>query len=241
MNLPRSKGQALATGRTALLADPPCFALELLARVDARGATSVPYAMRLADGEVDALAGAFADAVHFLSILHGTHPSFAELAETGAGASCPPVVAEWLMQAAIAFEGDRQWLARLVLAAGPSPFTLGLTQAEQAVRGQRDAMLTLARSDRPACALGAAAALLHDWDQIRPCLAASAARLWEGRAPRRSDDEPPVPRDLTRAAVIAATGTAATRRALQFGAEQLLVIHRTLWDLLEARQAASLP
>ncbi len=223
--------------RANLRADPPCFAFDLLNHIDQDGAASNLHLSHLGAGQLRPLDVALSDAAHFLSILHGTHPSFAELAEHGAGMTCPPVVTEWLAMAANTFDSDRQWLTALVLACGTTKITQGLTQTEQLVRNQRDAMLTLARSERAACALGAAAAMVHEWDVIRSALLKAAHHVGHARITAHMGLSDELPRDLTRLAMIASAGTAATRRALSFGARQLVGIHRTLWDLLEARHA----
>jgi hypothetical protein len=91
----------------------------------------------------------------------------------------------------------------------------------------------LARSERNGCALGAAMAVVLDWGDVRVALDAAA---------RRFGVEPP-PYALADAAAIAGVADQfgaqlAAQRALLFGAEQILLQHRGLWDLLESRHAA---
>lgn len=220
--------------------DPMVFASDVLGYFGQSGSAAHAYPAQLRDGSVTPLGPAVADVLHFFCILHGLHPSFAELAEAGAGPNCPVEVRNWLCNAALAFEHDRQWLARLAVIAGPPVNRLGLTTAEQVVRGQREAVLTLARSERAACALGAAAALAHDWNTIRRVLDEAGRRLWDEKSPPCGWAEDSLSADSTRQAIAATATSPATQRAVMFGATQLLGLHAALWDLLEARQAAAL-
>lgn len=157
------------------------------------------------------------EAVHFFALLHAERPSAATVA-----AAVDPH--PWVARFAIQFEMDRGWLARLVVAGG-TPCRTELTRHELLVRAQREAMLTLAKSDRVGCALGAVAALAADWPTVRATLSGEAAKPSD----KRIAD-----------AIEGAAHSPAARRAISFGATQMLGIHHTLWDLLEARQAASL-
>lgn len=159
-----------------------------------------------------------AEALHFFALLHAERPSAATVA-----AAVDPH--PWVARFATQFEGDRAWLARAAVAAG-APRRLDLTRHEMLVRAQRDAMLTLAKSDRLGCALGAVAGLAVDWPAVRAALSGDAAREAD-------------PRVLE--AIAGAALTPQARRAIGFGLVQMLAVHRNLWDLLEARQAASLP
>jgi hypothetical protein len=94
-------------------------------------------------------------------------------------------------------------------------------------------METLAVSERRGCALGAAMALVLDWAAVRRCLDAAAQRF--------GVDAPPYPaadRDSATALADSYADAAPVQRALLFGAEQILVQHHGLWDLLEARREA---
>src|SRR3546814_2885525 len=64
-----------------------------------------------------------------------------------------------------------------MVAAGPPPSRLGQTSVQETVSATRTALLTLAGSDRLGCAIGAAAALLLDWDGVSEALAGIAQRL----------------------------------------------------------------
>ena len=195
--------------------DPRGFAR---AMVEAAAAASRRHPHAAVVGGVAAQHPARVEAVHFFTLLHAERPSAA-----AAAAAADPH--HWVARFAERFEEDRQWLARAAVA-GASPSRSDLTRHELLVRGQREAMLTLARSDRAGCALGAVAALAADWPAVRAALA---------QEPPREVDPHLVD------AIEAAAMSPAARRAIGFGVAQMLAVHRTLWDLLEARQAASLP
>lgn len=171
-----------------------------------------------------------ADLIHYLCVLHGRYPG---LVDHAAARVVEPEARAWLTNATYAFAGERAFLARLAVAAGPVPSTPGAAGSDAAVLGQRHAMETLASSERRGCALGAAMALVLDWAAIRRCLDSAADRL--------GIDSPQYPA-ADRGAVVALADSyaadAPVQRALLFGAEQILVQHHGLWDLLEARREA---
>ena len=171
-----------------------------------------------------------ADAVHLLCNLYGRYPGLVDLALTNAAAG---PAREWLADASDQFERERLYLVRLTSAIGPLPSTPGGTETENAIQAQRRAVETLARSERRGCALGAATALISDWSAIRPLLDRAAARAGI-ECPLSSL---PGESSLGRLIDAAIEGLAA-ERALAFGAEQLLLQHRALFDLLEARAGA---
>jgi len=86
---------------------------------------------------------------------------------------------------------------------------------------------------RKGCTLGATTALVQDWRAIRAVL---------DRAAERAGVESPscsLPTDDSIGEAIAAgTDGLASDRALAFGADQMLLQHRALFDLLEARAEA---
>lgn len=171
-----------------------------------------------------------ADAAHYLCLLHGRHPGVVDFA---AEKTAEPEARKWLEQAIDGFSRERIFIGNLTVAAGPQPSTVGHTESEQAVLAQRHAIETLAQSERKGCALGAAAALVIDWREIRSVLNAAADKLSvEAPGCQLPDSEE------TYAMIDALGGSPALRRAIAFGAEQVLVQHRGLWDLLEAREAA---
>jgi hypothetical protein len=167
------------------------------------------------------------DAIHLLCSLYGRHPGLIELTlvQSTSGSA-----QEWLRTAAEAFERERLYLVRLTAAVGPMPSTPGNAETEAAMLAQRHALETLARSERFGCALGATTALVADWRSIRPLLDRAAARVGVGVASHALPDEQAIGMVLTQAGE-----TPAAERAIRFGAEQLLLQHRALWDLLEAR------
>lgn len=200
------------------------------ARVASEGCARHPH-LQFLIGAGGAHAGRdFADAVHLLCALHGHYPGLIGLALE----RCPNGEGgEWLAAAAEAFEGERLYLVRLAPAVGPIPSTPGAAQTESSLVAARHALETLAQSERTGCALGAATALIVDWWAIRPML---------DRAATRAGREPPAISLPDEGSVIAMIETVAqsptAARALAFGSEQLLLQHRALMDLLEARAEA---
>jgi len=172
-----------------------------------------------------------ADAVHFIADLHGRHPGMIDLAREK-----PPSdgVRAWLDAAAEGFAAERAYLMRTVVAAGPTPSTPGQAECEAAVAGQRHAIEMLGRSDRNGCALGAAMALVLDWRAARGVIDAAAQRFGVTLTP------PALPSARQTLAIFDEAGSPAVERAMLFGAQQLLLQQRGLWDLLEARAAARL-
>ena len=79
----------------------------------------------------------------------------------------------------------------------------------------------------------AALALVLDWRPIRRVLDAAAQRFGIQVPPL---DLPGLAETLTVASD--AAETPGIERAMAFGAQQLLVQHRGLWDLLESRESA---
>ena len=214
-------------------ADGAALGAKLLARATAEGSAAHPYLSSEALLSGPDAARNLSDAVHFLCMLHGRHPGVVDHA---ASRSVETLERRWLDRAAVAFAAERAFLTRLAVAAGPIPSTPGAADSEAAVIGQRHAIEMLARSERNGCALGAAVALVIDWAGVRPVLDTAARRF--GVTPPRSglDD----PESIARFAD-AAAARPAIERALMFGAEQIVLQHRGLWDLLEARQEARAP
>jgi hypothetical protein len=168
-----------------------------------------------------------ADAIHAICTIHGRYlfddVALAE-AESAAG---------WFATVARAFTTERTYLAHLTAAAGPLPSTPGQAAADAAFASQRHAFDMLAASSRKGCAVGAALALILDWHVIRDVLDAAAERFGVTVPPRA----------LPGIGEIAAftdsiADTAATQRAIAFGAQQVFAQHRGLWSLLEARASA---
>lgn len=171
-----------------------------------------------------------ADAIHFLCALHGRYPGVIEL--VGAR-TVEPGARTWLNDAAEAFARERTYLANLSVRAGPVPATPG-GGSESAVAMQRNAILTLAQSERRGCALGAAVGVSGDWSAIRRILDAAATRFGADLPPPWAAGKP----DVLAALADELGDNASFRRAMLFGAEQVSAQHRGMWDLLKARAEA---
>lgn len=209
---------------------PVSVAAAQLARVAGEGCARHPHLVALLDGAGPHSGRDLADAVHLLCSLHGRYPGLVELALQ----RCPKgPVREWLGRASDSFERERLYLVRLTSAVGPLPSTPGAAETEAGLVAARHALETLAMSERDGCALGAATALVCDWWPVRRLLDRAASRAGtEAPAPSLPDESSVV------AVVERATGTPGAARALAFGGEQLLLQHRALFDLLEARADA---
>jgi hypothetical protein len=201
-----------------------------LARFDTEGSLRHPHLAALLSSTGAAASRDLADAVHLLCALHGRHPGLTDLALATSPAG---EARDWLRGAADAFDRERLYLVRLTAAIGPMPSTPGAMQTENALLAQRHAIETLAKSERRGCALGAATALVKDWRSLRPLLDHAADRAGIERPACT------LPSDGSLAeAVAAGVDGVASERALGFGAEQLLLQHRGLLDLMEARAQA---
>jgi hypothetical protein len=201
-----------------------------IARVAEAGSARHAFLSALIDASGPHAARDIADAMHLLCSIHGHHPGLVELALSLA-AKGP--AQSWLSRASDAFERERLYLVRLTAAVGPLPSTPGAAETEAALVGQRHALEILAKSERSGCALGAATALVSDWWPIR--------RLLDRAAARSGIDcpAPSMPDELSILEVVERTCDGpASERALAFGAEQLLLQHRALLDLLQARASA---
>jgi hypothetical protein len=201
----------------------------LSSMVAADGSGSHPY-LTSAALEGDPAVRNLADVAHFICLLHGRYPGVIDHASARV---VQPATRAFIYRAAPGFAAERSYLTRLVVAAGPLPSTLGQAQSEAAVSNQSHALSTLAQSERNGTAIGAALALVMDWRPIRRVLDAAAQRF--------GIQVPPL--DLpgltdTLAVANEAAETPGIERAMAFGAQQLLVQHRGLWDLLESRESA---
>jgi hypothetical protein len=208
----------------------PSVAEAQLARVAGDGCARHAYLAALLETSGPHAGRDLSDAVHLLCALHGRYPGLIEIALQ----LCPAgSTHEWLERASESFERERLYLVRLTSAVGPMPSTPGAAETESSLAAARHALETLAHSERKGCALGAATALVGDWWPIRRLLDHTAARAGlECPAPSLPDE----------ASVLTVIGEScddpASDRALAFGGEQLLLQHRGLFDLLEARASA---
>jgi hypothetical protein len=209
---------------------PVSVAAAQLARVAGEGSARHSHLSALLEGAGRHSGRDMADAVHLLCSLHGHYPGLVEIALQ----RCPKgPVRDWLTHASDAFERERLYLVRLTSAVGPLPSTPGAAETEASLMAARHALETLATSERDGCALGAATALVGAWWPVRRLLDRAAARVGTEAPAPSLPDESSVVAIVDRAAV--SLGTA---RALAFGGEQLLLQHRALLDLLEARAEA---
>jgi hypothetical protein len=209
---------------------PVSVAEAQLARVAGEGTARHSHLNSLLEASGPYAASDLADAVHLLCSLHGRYPGLIEIAlqrSTNSEAKA------WLDRAAEAFERERLYVVRLTSAVGPLPSTPGAAETEAGLVAARHALETLATSERKGCALGAATSLVGDWWPIRRLLDRAAARVGlECPAPSLPDESSIIE------VIHFASDTPASERALAFGGEQLLLQHRALFDLLEARAAA---
>jgi hypothetical protein len=209
---------------------PVSVAEAQLARVAGNGSARHAHLNALLESSGPYAASDLADSVHLLCSLHGRYPGLIELALQ----RCPSGEAkEWQDHAAEAFERERLYLVRLTSAVGPLPSTPGAAETEASLVAARHALETLAQSERRGCALGAATSLVGDWWPIRRLLDRASARVGlECPAPSLPDEASVIE------VIHRASDTPASERALAFGGEQLLLQHRAIFDLLEARSAA---
>lgn len=209
---------------------PVSVAAAHLARVAGDGSARHSHLSALLEGTGRHSGRDMSDAVHLLCSLHGHYPGLVEIALQ----RCPKgPVRDWLGHASDAFERERLYLVRLTAAVGPLPSTPGAAETEASLVAARHALETLGTSEREGCALGAATALVCDWWPVRRLL---------DRAAARAGTDTPAPSLPDEASVVAivdhASTSPAAARALAFGGEQLLLQHRALFDLLEARAEA---
>lgn len=219
MAIDRSVGHALVSAAEAQLA-----------RVGGSGCARHPHVRALVDSAGPHSGRDLSDAVHLLCSIHGRHPGIIEIAL----AHCSDEAAlPWLRLAAEAFERERLYLVRLTAAVGPLPSTPGATETETSLLSQRHALETLVSSERCGCPLGAATALVADWWPVRQLLDRAATRVGMDCPPHALPDEQSILEVIDSVA-----GNPSTERAVAFGGEQLLLQHRALFDLLEARASA---
>jgi hypothetical protein len=200
-----------------------------LDRVRDRGSANHAHLECLASGQSPHLARDLADAVHLLCQLYGRHPGLLERARN---AATEPGWRDWLASVSDGFERERLYLVRLTAAVGPQPSTPGAAETEASLVAQRHALETLAGSERQGCALGAITALLADWQALRGLLDRAASRAGV-EVPTHS-----LPDFASLGLAIDRLVPPGGERALGFGAEQLLLQHGGLLDLLEARSEA---
>lgn len=180
----------------------------------------------------NARAALVADIAHFINISHGRHPGVVDHA---AHKIVDDAARRWLVEVIDAFAAERAFLNALTVAAGPVRRHVGQDRITALITGQSKNFAMLATSDRKGCPAGAALALTIDWLRTRTLLERVALHL---------DMEPPksaLPDIETCGALAAELGESeGYRRAMGFGAEQLLGQQRGLWQLIAARHAEML-
>jgi len=193
------------------------------------GTAAHPHANRLIELGRQIPREIAADSLHFLSLLHGRKPSIFDIVYTGhhAGAG-----AGWVKDVAACFSSTRTFLAQLVVAAGPPPSLFRQMQTEEVAGAMRRALLTLARSDREGCALGAANTLARDWIATERVIQALSKALGIESMVRhyRWPDQAVLDEALHKIA-----DQPLIHRAVTFGARTLISQNRAFWDMLEAR------
>jgi len=202
----------------------------LMDDIKAHGSQSSSY-FALANRDFSHLSAPdIADIAHFLSVLHGRHPGVVDHAATKTVA---PEARDWFVQAMEGFAGERAFLTKLTVAAGPISGVSVDDQSNATVIAQRKALDMLSQSDRNGCAFGASFALVLDWLAIRPMLEKIAVHLSVEPRPSTLPTE-----TQTCALNDILCQSANVERAIAFGVDQLLNQHRGLWQLLEARSKA---
>jgi hypothetical protein len=179
-----------------------------------------------------ARAALVADIAHFLNIVYGRHPGIVDHA---AHRIIDDAARKWLIRAIDAVAAERLFLNALTVAAGPERRHFGENKVTALITAQSRNFEMLATSERKGCPAGAAIAFVIDWQSTRPLLGTVALHLGLEMAPNLF----PVVDECTALAEKLGS-TDAYRRAMRFGAEQLLAQQRGLWRLIAARHAETL-
>ncbi len=173
-----------------------------------------------------------ADVAHFINISHGRHPGVIDHA---AHKIVDDAARKWLIRTIDAFAVERAFLNALTVAAGPERRHNGENKVAALILGQAKNFEMLATSDRKGCPAGAAIAFVIDWQRSRLLLSAVALHV--------GLDVPPctLP-DIGECCDLAGKlgVTESYRRAMRFGAEQILAQQRGLWQLIAARHTETL-
>lgn len=174
-----------------------------------------------------ARAALLADISHFMHISHGRHPGIVDYA---AHKIIDDAARNWLVQAIDGMAAERAFLNKLTVTAGPIRRLSGQDKVNALVENQAKSFQMLTTSDRKGCPAGAAIAFVVDWHQTRILLDMVAYEIGVDPAP------------LLLPSIEACTELtgqlddgAAYRRAMAFGAQQILAQQRGLWQLIVAR------
>lgn len=179
-----------------------------------------------------ARAALLADISHFMHISHGRHPGLIEYA---AQKIVDDAARDWLVQAIDGMLGERAFLNRLTVTAGPIRRLNSQNKVNALVESQAKNFQMLATSDRKGCSAGAAITFVLDWQQTRPLLDIVAHEM--GLAPTPVN-LPPVAECAKLAQKL--DQAEGYRRAMAFGANQTLAQQRGLWQLIVARHVEML-
>jgi len=172
-------------------------------------------------------AALLADIAHFLHISHGRHPGIIDFA---AQKIVDDAARSWLITAIDGLAAERALLNRLTVTAGPIRRLNGQDKVNSLVEGQARSFQMLATSDRKGCPAGAAIAFVVDWHQTRLLL--DLVTTGVGLDPLQLS-LPSVTACIQLARELDDNGTC--RRAMYFGAQQMLALQRGLWQLIVAR------
>lgn len=173
-----------------------------------------------------------ADVAHFINISHGRHPGIIDYA---AHKIPDDAARKWLISSIDAFAMERAFLNTLTVAAGPERRHNGENKVAALISGQAKNFEMLASSDRKGCPAGAAIAFVIDWQRSRPLLGAVALHVGLDVPPCR------LPSADECSEIAEKLGTSESyRRAMRFGAEQILAQQRGLWQLIAARHTETL-
>lgn len=179
-----------------------------------------------------ARAALLADIAHFMHISHGRHPGIIDYA---AQKIVDDAARNWLITAIDGIAAERATLNRLTVTAGPIRRLNGQDKVNALVEGQAKSFQMLATSDRKGCPAGAAFAFVVDWHQTRGLLDAVTTGVGLEPAPLRL---PSVTECVQLARTLDDGG--AYRRAMSFGAQQMIAQQRGLWQLIVARHQETL-
>lgn len=168
-----------------------------------------------------------ADIANFLNLSHGEIPGIVDNAATKIRDN---IAQEWLFQSINAFRAERNYLNKMAVAAGPVRRMRGQEKITAILTTQARSFEMLTTSDRYGCPAGAAFGFILDWQETRPFLMELARTL--GIAMHENPfPSPQMTYEL--ANKLAVDGI--VRRAISFGAEQIVAQQRGLWKLIAAR------
>lgn len=212
----------------AILADGSVSIVQPLADFISEGATrpDLRSPFKFARGAL------VADIAHFINISHGRHPGIVDHA---AHKIADDAARLWLIKAIDGFAVERRFMNALTVAAGPERRHNGESKVAALIAGQTRNFEMLASSDRKGCPAGAALAFVIDWHRSRPSLEAVALHV--------GMDVPPIVLPGIDECTDVAEKLGVTdgyRRAMRFGAEQILAQQRGLWRLIAARHTEAL-